>query len=551
MRTDATLLRLYADTRDGDAFAELVRRHIDAVYSAALRRVGGDTHLAEDVAQQVFVALERKAASLVHHPVLSSWLYVATRHEASNIVRTERRRKAREREALAMQDAESKNASAVDWSQVAPLLDGVIDQLDATSRMAVLLRFIESRKFAEIGTALDLTEDAARMRVERAVERMRGALARRGIMSSSTALGVALTSHLVVAAPAPLAAHVVAAVASTLAGSGLVATLAGVFKFMSTTKVIVGAASLAALGTALWVTTNEIHSSRAANIALSMATQQHAAIAAKLRDAGDRLRTREEEIVQLTQSLDRARKNKAAISARNAGDTTGANAAPPDDPRAAGDAFMARHPEVKRAVNDYARARVDFRFAELYRRLNLSARQIEQFRALVSAGFGMGASGFNGEAMQLVSGERTGRSLREDFVARQAQLETVLGVDGMKMYLEYAIWIEPALDIAAQAAGALWFTEAPLTPLQADQLVGIMNESRAVPAPGQRQPRPLNRFERFDWDAVIAKAANVLSAPQLAALEGARAHEQFNAAIDRPARATTARNNGMSSAATR
>src|SRR4051812_2697850 len=89
MPDDAELLCRYARDRAEDAFAELVRRHLDGVYSAALRRVGGDTHLAEDVAQQVFTAAARRAAWLARHPALTGWLYATTRNVAANVVRSE------------------------------------------------------------------------------------------------------------------------------------------------------------------------------------------------------------------------------------------------------------------------------------------------------------------------------------------------------------------------------------------------------------------------------------------------------------------------------
>jgi len=70
MLEDAELLRRYAQDHAEDAFAELVRRHVDFVYGVAVRRVGGDSHLAEDICQDVFVALARKAASLSRRPLL-------------------------------------------------------------------------------------------------------------------------------------------------------------------------------------------------------------------------------------------------------------------------------------------------------------------------------------------------------------------------------------------------------------------------------------------------------------------------------------------------
>src|SRR5512142_745689 len=102
MSDDASLLRTFADHRSEPAFAEFVHRHVDLVYSAALRRTGGDAHLAQDASQQVFVLVAQKAASLSRHPALTGWLYTTTHFTASKLVRTEQRRRAREREAQAM-----------------------------------------------------------------------------------------------------------------------------------------------------------------------------------------------------------------------------------------------------------------------------------------------------------------------------------------------------------------------------------------------------------------------------------------------------------------
>src|SRR5690242_18140668 len=104
MTDDLNLLRRYVDDRSDEAFAELVQRHLPLVYSAATRRLHGDAHRAHDVAQLVFTALAREAPSLTRHPSLVGWLYTATRHAASGLIRTEHRRAAREREALAMDE---------------------------------------------------------------------------------------------------------------------------------------------------------------------------------------------------------------------------------------------------------------------------------------------------------------------------------------------------------------------------------------------------------------------------------------------------------------
>src|SRR5437773_6501329 len=104
MNDDAQLLRRYAEAGSESAFSELVSRHIDLVYSAALRQVGGDTHLAQDVTQTVFADLARKARMPSLPAVLTGWLYQATRYAAAKAVRTERRRANREKEAVAMHE---------------------------------------------------------------------------------------------------------------------------------------------------------------------------------------------------------------------------------------------------------------------------------------------------------------------------------------------------------------------------------------------------------------------------------------------------------------
>lgn len=253
---DILLLRRFAENRDEGAFGELVGRRIDGVYSVALRRMGGDVHLAEDVTQQVFVALAHKAGRLVAHPDLTGWLYTTTHHEAANAVRTERRRKAREEKAHAMPDHSPEPQA--DWSRVAPVLDDAIEQLGASDRAAVLLRFIERRAFAEIGARLNVSEDAARMRVDRALEKLRSRLEDRGIASTAAALGTALGVHAATVAPASLVGVVTsAALAGAAPASG--AVLLGSIFAMTKLKVAIAAGVL--IGSAIAL--REMQASRA------------------------------------------------------------------------------------------------------------------------------------------------------------------------------------------------------------------------------------------------------------------------------------------------
>src|SRR5215469_4014083 len=96
MTPDCELLREFARTNSEDAFAELVKRHLNLVYSAALRQVNGDAHLAKDIAQTVFTDLARKARSLAGRENLSGWLYTSTHFAAAKIIRGESRRRDRE-----------------------------------------------------------------------------------------------------------------------------------------------------------------------------------------------------------------------------------------------------------------------------------------------------------------------------------------------------------------------------------------------------------------------------------------------------------------------
>ena len=217
MADDGALLRDYAQSGSEDAFAELVRRHLDVVYSTALRAVNGDEPLAKDVCQSVFIDLARKASNLSSRSVLTGWLYTSACFAAAKAVRSERRRQAREQEAHAMQEQIISTSEPADWDRIRPVFDAVMLELKAPDREALLLRYFERRSLAEVGRRLGLSENAARMRVERALERLRERLTRRGVTSSAAALALVLAHQTVVAAPIGLAASITA---STLAAAG-------------------------------------------------------------------------------------------------------------------------------------------------------------------------------------------------------------------------------------------------------------------------------------------------------------------------------------------
>jgi len=309
MDDDAALLRRYADEGSEPAFTELVRRHVDLVYGAALRRTGGDAHRAGDVAQQVFTALARHARKLSRHAVLGAWLHTATRNAALNLMISEQRRRAREFAAL--DSARTAGETGAEWDRLRPVLDAAIDELPEPDRAAVVLRFLERRAFADIGTALHVSEDAARKRTDRALDKLRTALARRGITSTAAALGVIVAGQPMVSAPAGLA--------TSLAASSVVAAgiSAGFFSTLSTIMnlKIVTAAALSAL--VAFLVGNHVGSVRSpATPAPSPAEMSRQAQAmASLRRDNERLRG---EVVGLNADVAKLTEAAAAFAAQRA-----------------------------------------------------------------------------------------------------------------------------------------------------------------------------------------------------------------------------------------
>jgi RNA polymerase sigma factor (sigma-70 family) len=217
MTDHRTLLAEYAANGSEEAFRELVARYIDLVYSTAVRLVNGDTHRAEDVAQTVFADLARLAGKFSKDVMLGGWLHRRTWHVATTLMRNERRRQNRERQAAEMNTLQDHPEGQ--FERIAPLLDEAINQLGAGDRAAIVLRFFEHRDLRAVGVALGSNEDAAQKRVSRAVEKLRGHFARRGIVASSTVIASVIAAHAVHAAPAGLASAVTTASLAGAAGS--------------------------------------------------------------------------------------------------------------------------------------------------------------------------------------------------------------------------------------------------------------------------------------------------------------------------------------------
>ncbi len=525
MIEDDELLRRYSAEKSEEAFAELVRRHLDLVYSTALRQLAGDTHLAQDVAQAVFTALARKAASLTDRTTLTGWLYLGAHHAAAQAVRGEQRRRAREQEASIMHEQLSSSDAATDWDRVRPVLDEALRDLNDADREAVLLRYFEQRPFAEIGFALRLGEDAARMRVDRALEKLRALLARRGVTSTAAALGAALASEALVAAPAGLAT--VIAGAALTSGAATAAT-AGIF--MNATTLVTGAVTVAALGIAVF------QASQAHRVETELAALAHDrdGLRAQLRDAHQRAVAAEQKGASLQRDLEAERAQRAAAVAaapvaqpeRNSSgqilttDSSGIKGILSFRPSPA----PGNPAESRRLVRLANLESMDESYRALYRQLGFTPAQHEQFKALLSDYMDRRDAQMKTAmtAARAQSPEPDRAALQAVFEATANQSygewqETIRGAFGETALQTFQHYADTAAgrEVTRELSGALFYTDTPLTVEQADRLVEII-------AANSRNAQGKVDLTAMNDEAIFAQAGAVLSEPQLAALRRAQ-----------------------------
>lgn len=278
-QSDYSLLRAYVDRGDEAAFSELVSRYVGMVHASALRQTSR-SDLAEDIVQAVFILLARKAATFDPQILLGGWLFRSVRFAANDLLKAERRRQFRETVAYTMKEQADKVTEMAGpgktdddlWKQVAPEIDGCLGQLGETDRMAILLRFFEEKSFPEVGAALRLSEEAARKRVNRALEKLQSLLQRRGLTASALGLSTLLSTQAAssvsaAALPAGLGSKVAVVALAAQAGTAapasaitLAQSVATKWAWVQAKAWLWGAGTVAAVGTVAGVLLTQLPS---------------------------------------------------------------------------------------------------------------------------------------------------------------------------------------------------------------------------------------------------------------------------------------------------
>lgn len=511
---DNQLLRRYVDEHSEAAFADLVLRHLDLVYSAALRQVGGDVHRAHDVAQTVFTVLARKASSVARHPVLIGWLYTTTQHAAAKVRRSEARRHTRELAAHLMHEQTSPAAPDVDWERLRPVLDEAMRELNDRDREAVLLRFFAQRPFAEIGTALNLSEDAARMRVERALEKLQVLLSRRGITSTAGALTAVLANQAVATAPVGLSASI-AGTALTSAAAGEIGAVAALIAFMSATKttVTLGVAAALAVATAVYQSSE----ARTTVAALANASRDHAAARDRLAELETKTRAAEQALADREQIRTQLAATNAAAAASKASAAAAAAKAEAEQQKAL-QQFLDNHPQLRMLKAEASRAYKQACKWPVFLGLGMTPEQAERANIITE-------ETYTRRKAQLDAGLKLPPP-------DQAPLRAAFGDAAAERMIEFnkVRWGEGA--IVSDLFAANYHTDEPFTAHQTKRLLEIVKNAQTG--------NTGSHWSRYDWDRIVAEAAPILSPAQLQVLRAKAAQARISVQYAAAAKEATA-----------
>lgn len=559
MTNDIDLLRRYVTDGSEEAFTEITRRHIDFVYGAALRQAR-NPHRAEDVTQAVFTDLARKAATLLARTELVGWLYISTRYAATSVVRSEARREAREREAQMIQETSSQPAEKVDWQSIDPVLDAALSELDEADRAALLLRFFKNHSFAEIGEVLRVSEEAARKRTDRALAKLRTALAHHGVTSTAAAITMALANSAAVAAPAGLVATVASAAlaGAAAAGAASAAATTGLFVFMNTSKIIVAvAAGIAAL--AITASIHEATRRTEAESAIAVVTRERDSIQKELAESNRRAATSQAESARLNsrvatlespaKGVDPALAVRSMILAKL--------------PTQMG--YILEHPELRARYAEQTALQTRLIYSRFFQTAGLSPDDQEKFIKLrVERKESMLDTLDVLNTQGLLDPAKTTReqvdavqqTLAEHDARADAEMKALLGNDKFSQLAQFS-QTKGEQVIASQLVGMLYFTDSPLDPQQADKVVQALAANKYAPSrnnepsqantiagtvvsPAMALARMQDTQQETDnktsliTDAAISQAERLLTPRQLAALKSIQTQQLIQVVLAPP-----------------
>jgi RNA polymerase sigma factor (sigma-70 family) len=398
-KSDAQLLCEYAGQGAENSFAELVQRHTDLVYSAALRQVESPA-VAAEIAQNVFVALARGAAALAPRLAaeasLAGWLCRSARNLSLNHRRDEFRRTTRER--LAMEQFISTPDDAPDWERLRPVLDDAMSELSEADYDALVLRFYNNQDLRSVGAALGVSEDTAQKRVARALEKLREHLSRRNVTAASAALAVVLSANAVHAAPAGLVAMISTATATVVAGAAVqTSTAIAATKTIAMTtlqKTLIATVLVAAVAGGIY----EAHEASIARSETQTLRQQQAALTRQVEqlqherdEASSRLALVKAEIAAakpVSNSNELLKLRGQVGSLRQQLNSSEANSSAP------GVAKMMNDPAMKELIHQTQVSMIRSRYAPLFQELKFTPEQTEKFVQLMGDRYLKSTEGF-------------------------------------------------------------------------------------------------------------------------------------------------------------
>ena len=509
-RSDVQLLRDYAQGGNEAAFRELVARHTDFVYSAALRQVDSPD-IASDLAQGVFTDLARKAQPLAEKMPggnsLTGWLHRSTRYAALNHLRNTRRRLANERQA--MEQFLINSESAPDWERIRPVLDESLDSLNDEDREALLLRYFKNLDFRAVGLALGVSDDTAQKRVSRAVERLREFFSKRNVTIGTSGLVVVISANAVQSAPAGLAATISsAALAGTAVSSSTIIAATKTIAMTTLQKTLITTTLAVVAGAGIYEA-RQASQLREQNQALQ---QQQAPLADQLRQLQRERENATNRLAALADELAKVQKNPSEVlKLRGEVGALRQEKAIADSQSALNK--LTANPETRKALRDSQKMAMSRAYADLVNRLKLTPEQAGQFNDLLADHVmdnvdlitqALHDNKTRGEIDQLFSAQNS---------ALQDKLLALVGPDGLAQYQDYTKNLLSTLTVA-QFAGSLTGDQATVADKKSQLLQALQAATQSALAaaglPADYQTVPSLNFGNIASEEECAQSLQLL-----------------------------------------